>query len=244
MMPVGRVDQRLIPQHWLPKDKADVLPLAARSPGSMTKQEYRSMSKYEMKGQFTPENAALVLIDYQVGVLQFVHNMSPDTCLNNALLLAKAAALYKMPIVLTTSEETHAQGPLSPELQQALPDDFAKRVKRTGIVNAWADPNFSAAVRGTGRKNIIMGGITTDICLVFPSISAVQEGLTVQAIIDASGSTNQLQDDMARNRMENNGVILTTTNTAVAELVQDWSSPEGTVLIKLLMATAFPKAAA
>lgn len=202
------------------------------------------MSKYVMKGQFTPENAALVLIDYQVGTLQFVHNMSSDICLNNALLLAKAAALYKMPIVLTTSQETQAQGPLAPALQEALPDDYAKRIKRTGIVNAWADPNFSGAVRSTGRKNLIMGGITTDICLIFPSISAVQEGFSVQAIIDASGSTNQLQDDMARERMENNGVTLTTTNTAVAELVQDWSGPEGSVLIQLLMATAFPKDAA
>jgi nicotinamidase-related amidase len=197
-----------------------------------------------MKNQFTPDNAALVLIDYQIGTLQFVHNMSPDECLRNALMLAKAASLYSMPVVLTSSQETELQGLLAPALQEALPDAYAKRVKRTGIVNAWADPNFKAAVQATGRKNIIMGGITTDICLIFPSMSAVQEGFNVLAVMDASGSTNQLQEDMARRRMEGAGVVLTTTNTAIAELVQDWSSPQGSVLIKLLMATTQVKQAA
>lgn len=201
-------------------------------------------NRYAMKNQFTPGNAALILIDYQIGTLQFVHNISSDICVSNALLLAKAASLYKMPVVLTTSQEDHAQGPLAPALKEALPEAAAKRVRRTGIVNAWTDPSFRAAVHATGRKNLIMGGITTDICLVFPSISAVEEGFSVQAIVDASGSANQFQDDMARQRMAGNGVTLTTTNTAVAELVQDWSSPEGTVLIQLLMATVFAKPAA
>jgi nicotinamidase-related amidase len=195
------------------------------------------MSQFMMMNQFTPDNSALVLIDYQTGTLQFVHNMSSDDCLANAVLLAKAASLYKMPVVLTTSQEDQLQGPMAPALQEALPEAYAKRVKRTGIVNAWADPNFKSAVQTTQRKNIIMGGITTDICLIFPSMSAVQDGYNVLAVMDASGSTNQLQEDMARRRMEGGGVVLTTANTAVAELVQDWSSPQGSVLIQLLMAT-------
>ena len=112
------------------------------------------------------------------------------------------------------------------------------RVKRVGIVNAWADKNFSAAVKATGRKQLIMAGVTTDICLVFPAMSAVQEGFEVQAVMDASGSTYEIQEEMARRRMENAGVVLTTTNTIVAELVQDWASPQGSQLIGLLMSTA------
>ena len=148
---------------------------------------------YVMKGQFTPENSALVLIDYQVGTLQFIHNMSPDDSLRNAVMLAKAARAYGMPTILTSSMEDHVQGPIAPALQQVLPEAYNNRIKRVGIVNAWADPNFSGAVRATGRTNIIMGGVTTDICLIFPSISAVQEGLNVLAVLDASGSSYEVQ---------------------------------------------------
>src|SRR5580658_4352729 len=192
---------------------------------------------YKMSGQFTPENSALVLIDHQIGTLQFVYTMSPDESLRNAVMLAKAAKAYGMPVVLTTSQEDHIQGPTAPALQQALPEAYNNRVKRAGIVNAWADPNFSAAVRATGRKKLIMAAVTTDICLIFPAISAVQEGFDVLAVLDASGSSYKVQESLARERMERAGVVLTTTNTAIAELVQDWSTPQGSELIQLLIAT-------
>src|ERR1700691_3346596 len=197
----------------------------------------QSSKQYEMKGQYTPENSALVLIDHQVGTLTFVHNMSSDESLRNAIMLAKAAMAYGMPVVLTTSQEDHAQGPTAPALQQALPEAYKNRVKRTGIVNAWADPNFSAAVRATERKKLIMAAVTTDICLVFPAISAVQEGFEVLGVLDASGSGFDVQEDLARRRMATAGVVLTTTNTAVAELVQDWSTPQGSELVPLIMAS-------
>ena len=190
-----------------------------------------------MSNQFTAENSALVLIDYQVGTLQFIHNMSPNESLRNAVMLAKAAQAYGMPAVLTSSQEDHSQGPIAPALQQILPKAYDNRIKRVGIVNAWADPNFSGAVRATGRKHLIMGGVTTDICLIFPSISAVQEGFNVIAVLDASGSSYEVQETLARSRMERAGVELTTTNTVIAELVQDWSTPQGSELIQLLIAT-------
>lgn len=83
-----------------------------------------------------------------------------------------------------------------------------------------------------------MGGVTTDICLIFPSMSAVQDGFEVQVVIDASGSSYEIQEEMSRRRMERAGVVLTTTNTIIAELVQDWSSREGSELVKQLVATA------
>ena len=194
--------------------------------------------KFEMRGQFTPENSALVLIDYQVGTLQLIRNVSSDVSLRNAVMLTKAAEKLGMPIVFTTSQEDHVQGPLAPALQHASPDAYKARVKRVGIVNAWADPKFSGAVEATGRKNLVMGDVTTDICLIFPSISAVQLGYSVQAVIDASGSSYEIQEEMSRRRMEHAGVVLTTTNTAIAELVQDWSTPAGMELVKLLVSTA------
>jgi nicotinamidase-related amidase len=198
----------------------------------------QSKSPFVMSDQFTPENSALVLVDYQVGTLQLIRNISSDQSLRNAVMLAKAAKAYGMPIVLTTSQEDHIQGPLAPALQHVSPEAYKNRVQRVGIVNAWADPNFSAAVEATGRKKLIMGGVTTDICLVFPSMSAVEAGFDVQAVMDASGSSYEIQEEMSRRRMERAGVVLTTTNTIIAELVQDWSSPQGSELVMLLIATA------
>ena len=193
---------------------------------------------YIMKGQFTPENSVLVLVDYQVGTLQLIRTSSSDLCLRNAVTLATAAKTLKIPIVLTSSQEDMIQGPISPALQKVLPDAFKSRVKRQGIVNAWADPNFTSAIAATGRKNIIMGGVTTDICLVFPSISAVQEGYNVLAVMDAGGSSYEIQEEMAQRRMMHAGVVLATTNTVVAELVQNWATPAGMELVPLLIGSA------
>ena len=197
-----------------------------------------SKNDYMMKGQFTAENSVLVLVDYQVGTMQLIRTSSSDVCLRNAVTLATAAKTLDMPVVLTSSQEDRIQGPISPALQQVLPDAYKARVKRQGIVNAWGDPNFRGAIAKTGRKNIIMGGVTTDICLVFPSISAVQEGYKVLAVMDAGGSSYELQEEMAQRRMMHGGVVLTTTNTMVAELVQNWATPAGMQLIQLLLGSA------
>ena len=197
-----------------------------------------SNKDYMMKGQFTAENSVLVLVDYQVGTLQLIRTSSSDVCLRNAVTLASAAKALNMPVVLTSSQEDRIQGPISPALQRVLPDAYKARVKRKGIVNAWGDPNFSAAIAATGRKNIIMGGVTTDICLVFPSISAVQEGYDVLAVMDAGGSSYEIQEEMAQRRMMHAGVVLATTNTVVAELVQNWATPAGMELVPLLIGSA------
>lgn len=179
-----------------------------------------------MNEQFKPESAALLLIDYQVGVMQLIKTQTPENALKNAIALAKVAKIYGIPIVLTTSEEDQLQGGVPQTLRDAVPDDYDKRVKRHGLVNAWNDENFKAAVEATGRKQLIMAGVTTDICLVYPAISAVHEGYQVQAVIDASGSPFEVSEEMCRRRMQHEGVVLTATNTLLAELAYDWSTPK------------------
>jgi nicotinamidase-related amidase len=153
----------------------------------------------------------------------------------NALARAKIAKILDMPVVLTSSREDQFQGPLLPELADIVPDAFAARIKRTGIVNAWSDKNFLAAVEKTGRKNLVMAGVTTDICLVFPAIDAVRAGFKVQAVIDAGGSPFELSEEMARRRMQAEGVVMTATNTVVAELTADWSSPVAPRVLDVLL---------
>ena len=190
---------------------------------------------------FTPADSALLLIDHQTGTMQLIKNIPLDVAKRNTLALAKTAKILNIPVVLTSSQEQNLQGPLLPELEQILPDAFAARVQRAGIVNAWNDPNFVAAVKQTGRKNLIMAGVTTDVCLVFPAISAVREGFHVQAVMDASGSPFDISEEMSRRRMENEGVVLTATNTLMAELAQDWSRPEGGQLLGILFNEVLPK---
>lgn len=189
---------------------------------------------------FTPQNSALLLIDHQVGTMQLIKNIDVEQAKRMSLALAKAACILGIPTVLTSSQEDQIQSPLLPELEEILPDAFTNRVKREGVVNAWTDAAFKAAVEATGRKNLIMAGVTTDVCLVFPAIDAVGEGYAVQAVMDASGSPYELSEDMSRRRMQDAGVVLTATNTIIAELAQNWSTPEGQRLIQLLFTEVLP----
>lgn len=190
---------------------------------------------------FAAEDSALILIDHQLGTMQLIKTLDVEQVKRNVIALAKAAKILSLPVVLTSSQEDHLQGPMMRELAELLPEDFAKRVQRAGIVNAWTDPNFKAAVEATGRRNLIMGGVTTDVCLVYPTISAVEEGYRVQAVMDISGSPFELSEFTSRSRMMENGVVLTATNTVIAELAQDWSTPDGEELIKLLFTDVLPE---
>lgn len=172
--------------------------------------------------------------------MKLINNISLEVVKRNTLALAKTAKIWNIPVILTSSQEEHIQGALIPELSSILPEAFETRIKRAGIVNAWNDKNFKSAVEATGRKNLIMAGVTTDVCLVFPAISACEEGYQVQAVIDASGSPFEISEDMSRRRMENQGVILTATNTIMAELAQDWSRPQGGELQQVMFQDVLP----
>src|SRR6266851_1524420 len=122
---------------------------------------------------------------------------------------------------------------------QLIKNIDVERAKRMSLALA-KTANFKAAVEATGRKNLIMAGVTTDVCLVFPAIDAVTEGYNVQAVMDASGSPFELSEDMSRRRMQDAGVVLTATNTMIAELAQNWGTPQGQQLIQLLFTEVLP----
>ena len=190
--------------------------------------------------RFTAENSALLLIDHQVGTMKLIKNIDKEIAAKQSIALAKMAKILNLPVVITSSQEENAQGPILPEIANILPEAFAARVKRPGVVNAWAYEDFRKAVLATGRKNLIMAGVTTDVCLIFPAIDAAVEGFNVQAVMDASGSPSDLSEEFARQRMHDAGVVLTATNTLMAEIAQDWSTPAGQQLITLLFTDVFP----
>ena len=189
---------------------------------------------------FTAENSALLLIDHQVGTMQLIKNIDKELAAKQSIALAKMAKILGMPVVITSSQEENAQGPILPEIAEILPEAYEDRVKRPGVVNAWAYKEIHDAVVATGRKNLIMAGVTTDVCLIFPAIDAATEGFSVQAVMDASGSPSDLSEEFSRQRMHDAGVVLTATNTLMAEIAQDWSTPTGQQLIGLLFTDVFP----
>jgi len=184
---------------------------------------------------FNAQNAALLLIDHQVGTMSWVKSTSFEEMKRNALMLAKTAKILNLPTVLTSSMEEYAQGPLLSELEEILPEQFAARIKRFGIVNAMNDENFAAAVAATGRKKIIIAGVTNDVCTVYPALSLVKAGFEVQVVADAGGSPTKMADDISLRRMENAGVVLTTTNQLISELAGSWVTPEGGQLVQLII---------
>ncbi len=187
-----------------------------------------------MKNIFSGKNAAMLLVDHQVGTMGWVRSAELSAIEMNTVVLAKAAKAIGMPLILTSSQEDQAQGLLFNELQKVAPDEYSDRIQRAGMVDCMMDKDFAAAVEKTGRKKLIMAGITTDVCIVYPAITATENGYEVQVVVDASGSPTAIADQIALQRMEKAGVTLTTTNQLVAELAQDWSSEDGGKLIGIL----------
>lgn len=189
----------------------------------------------QLPSPFNARSSVLVLIDHQVGTMQLIRTLDVSTVKRFALALARAAKIIDLPVVLTSSQEDRL-----PELAEWLPEAYAKRIQRDGVVNAWSDKRFRAAIEAKGRRQLIMGGVTTDVCLIYPTISAVEAGYEVQAVLDISGSPFELSEYTARHRMERAGVQFTATNTVIAELAQDWSTPHGAELIQLLFKDVLP----
>ena len=183
---------------------------------------------------FTVKDTMFALIDHQTGTNQWAVTTPRQTLERNVLALAKFAAGVGIPVVLTSSQEQKAQGPLMPELRTVLPEAFERRIQRSGIVNAWDQAEFVQACDATGRKNIVMAGVTTEVCVVAPALSAVADGHRVKVVCDACGSPNQLSEEIAWRRMEQGGVGLTTLNAIVAELAKDWSTHKGQIAHAIL----------
>ncbi|WUW58425.1 isochorismatase family protein [Streptomyces sp. NBC_01456] len=177
----------------------------------------------------------MLLIDHQVGTMGWVGSIPFDEMKANALALAKAAKALDIPVVVTSSMEEYAQGPLLAELEEIAPEEFAARIKRQGVVNAFDDENFAAAVKAAGRKNLIIAGVTNDVCTVFPTLTALREGYQVQVVADAGGSPSKMADEISIRRMENAGATITSTNQLLAELAGSWTSERGNKIISIVM---------
>ena len=179
--------------------------------------------------RLTADNAALLLIDHQTGTMLGVQDIRLDQFRSNVLALAETGRVHGLPVVLTASYAEGPNGPLMPELLDMFPD--LEPVYRPGPINAWDDPAFVAAVKATGRNKLIMAGVTSDVCMMFPALSAKAAGYDVYCVYDASGSWDQMTELLACLRLIQAGCIVCNWAAVTADLQDDWRRPtaEGTL---------------
>lgn len=166
------------------------------------------------------DDVAVLMVDHQAGLLSLVRDFGPDEFRNNVLALADIAKFFELPTILTTSFEDGPNGPIVPELKEMFPD--APYLARPGQINAWDNDDFVSAVKATGRKQLLVAGVVTEVCVSFPVLSALEEGYDVFVVTDASGTFNQTTRDAALDRMSQAGAQLMTWFAVGCELHRDW----------------------
>ncbi len=177
----------------------------------MTTKTYKKLNK---------DDAVMLLVDHQAGLLSLVRDIDPDKFRNNVLATADLAKYFKLPTILTTSFEQGPNGPLMPELKELFPD--APYVARPGQINAWDNEDFVKAIKATGRRQLIIAGVVTEVCVAFPALSAIEEGFDVFVVTDASGTFNDIARHSAWDRMSQAGAQLINWFGVACELHRDW----------------------
>jgi nicotinamidase-related amidase len=197
-----------------------VMIFAVSSLGSLkAAEEEKSTSGFKYH-RLDKNNAAVLLVDHQSGLISLVQDFSPGEFKNNVLALADLAKYFKLPVILTTSFEQGPNGPLVPELKEMFPD--AAYIPRPGQINAWDNEDFVKAVKATGKKQLIIAGVVTEVCVAFPALSALEEGYEVFVVTDASGTFNMTTQQAAWSRMSTAGVQLMSWFGVACELHRDW----------------------
>jgi nicotinamidase-related amidase len=187
----------------------------------------------------TPQNAALVLIDYQDAQLNSIPQ-DPETYIPNVVALAKVGRLFELPVILSTVQHGNGiNGDTIPQLREQLPG--VPSYDRTSI-NAWEDADFVAAVRATGRSKLIMGALWTEVCLTFPVLDALKEGFEVYPVVDAVAGTSPVAHQWALQRMLQAGARPVSWISVMCELQRDWNrtqTAQGMIKIALERGDSF-----
>ena len=178
------------------------------------------MSKLEM---LSPQNCAIALIDYQPAMYQGVQSHDRLVTFNNVQVLAKAAKLFGIPTVISTVAKDSFSGPFMPEVTDLFPGHVV--IDRTSM-NSWLNADFRKAVHGTGRKKIVVAGLWTEACVMFPTLELLKEGFEVYIPADACGDVSLEAHNRAMDRATQAGAVPITSLQYLFELQQDWARAE------------------
>ncbi|MEK4578932.1 MULTISPECIES: isochorismate family cysteine hydrolase YcaC [Bacillus] len=175
----------------------------------------------DLYSRLSKSDAAVLLVDHQTGLISsLVRDYGGDEFKNNVLALANTAKFFDLPVILTTSFEDGPNGPLMQQLIELFPN--APKIARPGQINAWDNDEFVKAIEATGKKQLIIAGVVTDVCVAFPALSAINAGYEVFVVTDASGTFSKQVADAALMRMAHGGVQLMNWFSVAAELQRDW----------------------
>jgi len=191
-----------------------------------------SSSVVGLYDRLSPANTAILFVDFQTGLAAGVADQMMPVFKNNYEALVDIAVLYNVPVVLTTSFETGPNGPILPVVANAFPN--VTIIRRPGQINAWDDQDFVNAVNATGATKLVIAGIATDVCLAFVAMSAQDAGYDVYAVIDSSGTWNELSRETAVFRMSDYGITIMNWFAVASELQMDWRNATGPGLAQLL----------
>src|SRR5215469_9200067 len=183
------------------------------------------------KALINPADALLLLLDHQAGLFQVVKDIEVAQLRANTTMLAKLASLMKLPLITTASEPNGPNGPLMPEIHEAAP--HAVHVPRSGEVNAWDNALFVKTVQETGRKTLIMAGVWTSVCVMFPALDAKAAGYNVYAVIDASGDPSEMASRTTVARFIQAGIVPTSANAVLCELQRTWNRSDAAQFAEL-----------
>ncbi len=183
------------------------------------------------KALLDPTDTVFLLLDHQSGLFQNVKDITVAELRANTTALAKLAALCQIPVITTASVPDGPNGPLMPEIQEAAP--HAVYVPRKGEVNAWDNALFVKTVRETGKKTLVMAGVWTNVCVMFPALDAKAAGFKVYAVMDASGDPSEFASRTTLARLTQAGVIPTSANAVICEVHRTWNRPDAAELAQL-----------
>lgn len=176
--------------------------------------------------RFTTDDAIIMLVDHQTMTIDWVKSLPKETTIASCRVLARMALAFDMPLVLTTTME-ESVGPTIPEISSLAPDAFDRRYKRGGELSCWDAADLREGVKAFGRSNIILAGLTTDICLFWAAVDAQKLGYDVMVIADACGTMTTLGDTLTYDRLRDLGIVVTVINQVVTELQGNFGTPAG-----------------
>lgn len=183
--------------------------------------------------KITPSTSMVMLVDHQTTTISWVKSLPPATTIASCRVLARLAIEYDMPLVLTTTMEEYV-GPTIPEIREVAAEAYERRYRRGGELSCWDSQELRDGVKKLNRSNLVLAGLTTDICLFWAAVGAQNLGYNVQVVADACGTMSPMGDSLTFDRLRTLGIAVTVVNQVTTELVPNFGTPEGQKAQKIM----------
>jgi len=183
--------------------------------------------------RITTANTLVMLVDHQTMTIDWVKSIPKATTIASCRVLARLARDYEMPLVLTTTMEDYV-GPTIPEIREVAGDAFERRFKRGGELSCWDAADLRDGVKRLARQNVVLAGLTTDICLFWAAVDGKKLGYNVTVVADACGTMSSMGDSLTFDRLRGLGITVTVVNQVVTELVPNFGTPQGQKAQKIM----------